>query len=334
MKIMKFFFSLVLLFALLCACSEQSFFPVHVHISGQPLRIADSLNQVTRVYLLDSKLLIRDYDGKNFLLSYDLDTKAFSRFVEKGDAPNQVMSVQSIGVYQGLLYVFDTGNQCFKLFNAEDGTYVRATKRLSQYVNLFARPLDDNLLVGCPYSDSVRIAMYDSVGNVVSKNYQYPFRNSFSPSYAHMFSTMSDLTIHPTEKKIAMTTQYASDLQIFEYDNENLRLVVEKEMEAPEYSIKENSFAVNSKTKWGYLSIASDEEFIYLLYSGAIQQQVQNPCIGNRIHVFDWNGNAVAEIEVSEMLTSICVSNKKMYAIQSGTTFEYEILEYDLTALN
>lgn len=46
-------------------------------------------------------------------------------------------------------------------------------------------------------------------------------------------------------------------------------------MEAPEYDMKDNSFQVNNRTKWGYLSSSGDEQFIYLLYSGAVQSQVK-----------------------------------------------------------
>ena len=169
---------------------------------------------------------------------------------------------------------------------------------------------------------------------VPPKNYEYPFESSFSASYAHMFAMMNDIVVHPAEHKFAMATQYASALQIFEWNEKDIRLLIEKDMEAPEYDMKDNSFQVNNRTKWGYLSSSGDEQFIYLLYSGAVQSQVKNPCIGNHIHVFDWDGNAIAELEVPEMLSAISVCNQKLYGIQSDDSFGYEIMEYDLKTLN
>ena len=109
-------------------------------------------------------------------------------------------------------------------------------------------------------------------------SHEYPFESSFSASYAHMFAMMNDIVVHPAEHKFAMATQYASALQIFEWNEKDIRLLIEKDMEAPEYDMKDNSFQVNNRTKWGYLSSSGDEQFIYLLYSGAVQSQVKNPC--------------------------------------------------------
>ena len=152
--------------------------------------------------------------------------------------------------------------------------------------------------------------------------------------FRHYFLSRTEVVVHPAEHKFAMATQYASALQIFEWNEKDIRLLIEKDMEAPEYDMKDNSFQVNNRTKWGYLSSSGDEQFIYLLYSGAVQSQVKNPCIGNHIHVFDWDGNAIAELEVPEMLSAISVCNQKLYGIQSDDSFGYEIMEYDLKTLN
>lgn len=332
--IMKRLFYLLILTISFLGCHQKSLFPEKRALTGKSLNLRDSLNQTTRIFAWNNKLYVKDFDGTHFILVYDLLQKKFSRWITKGEAPHEALSVQSLGIHNNQLYIFDTGNQNIKMYNTDNGAFISGNGRIKPYTTLFARPINDSLSVGCPYSDSIRVIMFDNTGKTLIKNYEYPFESSFSASYAHMFAMMNDIVVHPAEHKFAMATQYASALQIFEWNEKYIRLLIEKDMEAPEYDMKDNSFQVNNRTKWGYLSSSGDEQFIYLLYSGAVQSQVKNPCVGNHIHVFDWDGNAIAELEVPEMLSAISVCNQKLYGIQSDDSFGYEIMEYDLKTLN
>lgn len=327
---------LLLLILLLGSCSKPSLFPISTTIEGKAFGLKDSLNMTTRICYNNNKLILVDKDDKTFITCYDIEDNTFTHFVEKGEAPEQMLSMQVIGVKGEKLYGFDTSNQNFKEYRINDGSYVGSTNRLINYTNLFARPLNDSLYIGCPYNDSIRVLLYNKKGEIIAKNYQYPYSEEFAPSFAHMFACMSDMLVHPTENKFAMTTQYAQTLQIFGYKEDDIWLITEKDMIAPQYNIENTSFKVNANTQWGYLSITGDEKYIYLLYSGAIQSRVDNPCIGNTIHVFNWEGEPIIELKVKEMLTHIYVANNKLYAIQSdaSTDWGFEIVEYDLKVLN
>lgn len=326
-------FCLLLTVLLTVSCTEKAVFPVQATLVGTPMNLKDSLNQTTRIYGADGKLLLVDFDGTDYLLMYDTATGRVNRFLENGDSPEQVLSVQSARISNGQIHIFDTGNQCLKSYDWTDGHFVSSSKRLEQYALLYAQPLQDSLYLGCPYQDSVRVVLFNGKGEVIDVNGQFPFAKTFPASYAHAFATMSDIAVHPTERKVAMAAQYASALQIFQYDDKGIQLLVENDIEAPEYDQNQGAFGVNERTKWGYVCLTCDAQYIYLLYSGAIQKEVNNPCIGNVIHVFNWQGDPVAELKVGEMLSKICVMGHRMYAICVSENADYEIFEYDLPRL-
>ena len=324
---------LLLLIFVFFSCKEESRFPVVKELEGTSLSVRDSLNDATRICIDGDVAILADQGAGNTLVAL-FSGKECSRLVGSGEAPDEVLSVQNMGVYDHAIDIFDGMGQCVKTY-AYDGVLKDRTGRIEAYTNLYLRRLSDTLFVGCTYSDSVRVAVYGKSGAVLAVNGSFPFADSYRPSFAHAFACMSDIAVHPDGKRFAMATQYADALQIFSYENGELRLTVQKEEELPKYDVQEDTFIPNSGTKWGCLSIAADDKYIYLLYSGKVQQKVENPCIGNRIHVYDWSGNAVAELITAEELTSIAVADGKLYAVQVDESADYspEVMVYDVGKL-
>ena len=48
------------------------------------------------------------------------------------------------------------------MYNADNGDFISGNGRIKPYATLFARPINDSLSVGCPYSDSIRVIMFDN----------------------------------------------------------------------------------------------------------------------------------------------------------------------------
>lgn len=326
---MKHCFCVLLIFTLF-SCGEKGGFSVTKELKGVSLNIGDHLSDATRICADGDAVILADKGAANTLVAL-FDGKELSRLVRRGEAPDEVLSVQDLGIYNQAIEIFDGMNQSVKTYDYT-GVLSDQSGRFKPYANLHARRLSDTLFVGCPYSDSVRVAVYGKGGEVLAVNDRYPFADTYKPSFAHAFACMSDIAVHPDGKKFAMAAQYADALQLFSYDGGVLRLVAQREGERPEYDIQNDAFRPNANTKWGCISITADGDYIYLLHSGKVQQQVENPCIGNCIYVYDWNGNPVVELVTEEELTSIFVKNGKLYAVQmdASTDFSPEVMVYDL----
>lgn len=164
--IMKRLFYLLILTISLLGCHQKSLFPEKRALTGKSLNLRDSLNQTTRIFAWNNKLYVKDFDGTHFILVYDLLQKKFSRWITKGEAPHEALSVQSLGIHNNQLYIFDTGNQNIKMYNADNGDFISGNGRIKPYATLFARPINDSLSAGCPYSDSIRVIMFDNTGKL------------------------------------------------------------------------------------------------------------------------------------------------------------------------
>ena len=94
----------------------------------------------------------------------------------------------------------------------------------------------------------------------------------------------------------------------------------------------------SEKAKFGYISPVSTEKYIYVLYSGRTLDDVEESelvewrAFSNRVKVFDWRGEEVAEILFAEQLSNIAVSSdgKTLYGVTTDKDLNSKIVKYSL----
>jgi hypothetical protein len=129
--------------------------------------------------------------------------------------------------------------------------------------------------------------------------------------FTHAFAHGGRLTTNPKESKVAICTNYAGIMQIYDCKTNEVQLIKEYNLFPADYREQNGNFAVTPQTAWGYLSIDSNDKYIYALYSG--QNQMEHPdgsfLRSHIIHVFDWEGNSICRLSADRTLTMICVDN-------------------------
>jgi hypothetical protein len=125
------------------------------------------------------------------------------------------------------------------------------------------------------------------------------------PNKAYIFKAFS--IKNPTENKVAVFYNKADRAEF--YANDKLTKIAEtKEKFYPEMEITklEKGFSVQDydKTKYAYLSVTHDENYIYTLYSGSAKT------CSNRVFVFDWSGNFIEEIALNREVCKIYINPK------------------------
>jgi len=85
-----------------------------------------------------------------------------------------------------------------------------------------------------------------------------------------------------------------------------------------------------------YLSVISDDRYIYALYYGnKVELEVQQnkePIIIHTIYVFDWDGNLVKKFDLDHSIREFCVDNKSHYIygmdLAGGGFYRYNVKNF------
>jgi hypothetical protein len=64
----------------------------------------------------------------------------------------------------------------------------------------------------------------------------------------------------------------------------------------------------NEKTKWAFINGFVTNRYIYLLYSGGFNVE-SNLDQSNVLHVFDWNGNPIKKIRLTQKISAFTISS-------------------------
>ncbi|MGL5561798.1 MAG: BF3164 family lipoprotein [Tannerellaceae bacterium] len=92
---------------------------------------------------------------------------------------------------------------------------------------------------------------------------------------------------------------------------------------SPEFTTRDvggtPNFAPSKDTRWGYLSVAATQEYVFCLYSGRLQQSDENFKSSKDVHVFDWNGNAICQLSLCKDAVSISVKEEQLFALIEDT---------------
>ncbi|MDR1201203.1 MAG: TolB-like 6-bladed beta-propeller domain-containing protein, partial [Tannerellaceae bacterium] len=161
-----------------------------------------------------------------------------------------------------------------------------------------------------------RFILVDEEEEIRSKEGELPEKESEAISDdAHAFAYWGRITTNPKANKVAIGTNYAGIMQVYDCSTDKAELIKEHNLFLADYKESGGYFDINPQTRWGYLSMDSNDTYIFALYSGL--NQVENPdgsfTKSNMIHVFDWDGNPVARLITDKQLSHICVDESTLY---------------------
>ncbi len=141
----------------------------------------------------------------------------------------------------------------------------------------------------------------------------------------HEFFT-SEYAIRPDLNKVVMVMGFFPQVNIIDLNS--------AKMEA--FRIKEAEKVSMNKSIWQYASVCCNDKHIYALYQNRDLLEANSDLESykkhiSNIHVFDWNGNMVANMELDEYYNSIYLDGEHLYAFRhiSGKLAEYRIDNQD-----
>lgn len=348
---MKKFFAAVLCvveLALLSGCSgtggERDMFPKTLKLQGTPWGISASLGGVHNMVASDDCLVIRNHWDETYLTMVSLDNAhTVHHFGLVGDGPQYITRTGTFMVSKDLIEVYDGGKKALL-------SYIPDSIRMGVQTSSRFKRLEDVLsiakmqkLQGSYYlSTGVfaegRLCLMDSMGHICSFQGEFPISENDNPDYPFHVKCMaylSSLAVQPHGNRSVLATQYGGIIQIHEWDlqKKTATEVARVNRFSPDYGTADvggtPNFATNENTRWGYLSVAVNDDYIFALYSGKLNRE--EGCMqGNLVHVYDWDGKAICQLELDCDARQLEVNGSHLYVMMQDGDGENDIVEYQI----
>lgn len=127
-------------------------------------------------------------------------------------------------------------------------------------------------------------------------------------------------TFNSTKKKYASAMTFLSQINILDINNPDKSFC----LITSDHNLTMSQVAKSSERKRFYIDVESDDNFIYALWQGDLENS-------RSLHVFDWGGKPIMDITINEPIKSLCY-NPRIKTLYGITDFE-QLYVYDLKTL-
>lgn len=338
-------FSVLVLFLVIqisgCKTGTDSIFPTTISLEGRMLSIGDSLGRILTLEAVDDYLLLMGMNEQTQYTILKPDLSYCFRFGRIGQGPKEMPEASGVMMIRNGYLTLSDGFKLYQhrldsLYHSVDNPIVASRSEVNDAM-IWTTPLTDSLFVASgTFPNGKRFKVLDRNGKVYGYMNDYPLEEKTElPFYIVGISYLSTMTSYPTSNRFAVGTQYGSMLDVMEWNQQDSTLhrvggicEFKPRLTSKDYMGTPN-FAPDAQTRWGYIYLDSDAEYIYALYSGKlVSDKDSRKC--NTVHVLDWDGNPVCQIMLDKDVKDIAVVRNKLYALYEDADIGFEVIEYVL----
>jgi hypothetical protein len=326
------FIAMISMFFASCGTKETKLFSKEHPIVFNKMNIGEHFGAVSKMKAINDYLIITaksvEFSTQEQLV--DKKTRTCYSFGQTGEGPGRLLqgydiipiNDKHIGIYdlhKRTIFDFAIDSILKYTEHCEPEILIKGFPNLSLAVDR----LNDSIYVSMNMENGFkRFTLINKYGeNIISTGLLPSKKDENISDFAHLFAYYGKLTTNQNEQKVAICTHYAGIFQIYNCKTlTDIQLLKEHSLFLADYEEKNGNFAPNSKTRWGYLAIDSNDKYVFALYSGL--NQTENPdgtfLRSNIIHVFDWNGNPVCQLSLNRRIMNMCVDDSNLYGYDDG----------------
>lgn len=333
---------LLMIFCSGCKTQETSLFPATVSLEGKMLSVGDSLGRVHSMEAVDDYLIFTDEVGQNLYTILKPDLSFCFHFARKGQGPGEMLQASGVKMIRNGHLILSDGYRLYRhnldsLYGSVDHPMPSPQSDKTD-THIWVTDLSDSLFIATgTFPNGKRFKFFDYKGTPLAYVGDYPVEGKTDlPFYVIGVSFLSIMTSHPVTNRFAVGTNYGGMLDVMEWSaaDYSLRRVGGVCEFVPQVTSKDiqgtPNFVPNEKTRWGYINMDSDANYIYALYSGRYQIKGTPYWWGNTVHVFDWDGVPICQIKLDRDVRDIAVAKNRLYAMYEDADIGYEVIEYVL----
>jgi hypothetical protein len=283
---------------------------------------ADSIGHADFIFSHEDFILLSEPKSDYLLSLYNIKTKAFNRFLTKGNGPYDLLDVQQINLYKDdssffVKSTFGENLYVYKFDNPYSNDDLRKIKIKTNTTSIF---FDENNIIYSQYGKK-RFAIY---------NTQNEFLREFGDSI-NIDNCTQELVSHIIQglclgntklQRYVWASVYGDIFEIYDYKNINqIKTIASVKSVLPIVTISQNQPIFSTDTKLGIVSLTATDAYIYMLYNENIiknfESQKDDILLCNKILIFDWDGNPHKILKLNRKIRSISYNRKydRIYCI-------------------
>lgn len=327
-----------------CADNEDYSFQRVEHSEHELVSTNVPLYDPYRIVFLGDAVLVLDVKADHFIHAFSgRDLSPLGSFIRKGHGPTEETSIWEIRAMDENQFLVSTGNDIRMMhFDLE----TKSVDRIESYPaeNLKGVFKLEQTLFGFP--DYEELSDREFMGyDIIGEKY-FPFGpgflsqlNNYTLSEQRYFSA-KNVTVHPDKHLFAAVYHLFPVLRIYHSTAGDLKREVSLKTNQPfpDALLDPNISLKQTKERvWeNYVEIHSTASYIYASYVGKpLIELYPNDIIvpGDypaEIHVWDWDGNPVKQIQLDHPIYSFTVSPDDKYLLATSVEMEEHLMKFAL----
>lgn len=339
---MKNFVLMLLVLFSSCKMDTDTIFPVTESLIGRSLNVADSLGRVLTLEAEDGYLILRDENIDTYFTMLKPDLSFCTRFGKRGEGPKEIFNPMGALSLRNETLTISDGNKhlvySFDSLLVHKDNPMKVFKTESEGSIIWMSKMPNSLYIASGvFPDDRRFVIFNEDGIKIASTGTYDIESAENiPFYVKCIAYQSTMVCHPTSNRFVSATRLGGMLDIYELNGSDYTInrlgginLFSPHLSTVDFQGTIN-YAPDKNTRWGYLFMDVDAEYIYALYSGLYQSDGGPFTSGNVVHVFDWEGNPVCELALDRRLLDIAIMGDKMYGLYQDESAGYEVVEYVL----
>ncbi len=285
-------------------------------------------------YFLNHYILVSEPKLDSILLIFDTQTKEYKHTISKGQGTNEALKISNIsmGNKPNSCSLFDNLSQLIYIANIDSLSSISIKKDTLLHAG--------NTKNSVAYDDT--LAFYENVNEHKRFTLASPSRtihfgneiqiNNLSPIMLTKV-LQGPCSLSSSKKRFFWFSSYGDVFEIYDYSNiENITTICSLALNLPNANM---NGALGLEDKLGAISVTSDNNYIYALYSGKTLEQClkdrSKALYSDKILIFDWDGNPCKVLNLDREVFSIAYSEMydKLYCLGLDDDLNYTIYAVD-----
>lgn len=332
--------SLFLFLICMTACMEKSTTMTDLfkkQSDGQTKTSSIKADSIRNPYIMNyhnGMLIFGDIFQPQFVSLFNGETGDFlGDFASKGDGPNEFIHLANISCLNDKISLWDVGkltltfaevapnNISSPIFRQvkikEDSTLLSALQVI---------PVEKDRFVAAGIIKNHRFALVDESGNILKLFGDYPKGyKSNNTNIENGLIYQSQLCFQKDKNVLVAACGIGESIMFYDMeDKNNPALIQEFTFDHPQYEKTGNNeqpiiFSTNSKN--GVIDMKASADYCICLFSGEVRTD-KNDYGGDKILLFDWNGNPVKLISLEQTYSNFAADEANQRILLLGTDSE------------
>lgn len=346
----KIFFLSLIVICMSCESHQHSLRDIFVESKDlQAKQVEFEVDSIQNPFLMryvDGKLIMCNVFTSSLLTVFDWKSgKYLGNFGDKGLGPDEFINFNAMSVLGNKLGVYDNNKREFLFLSLNDSLpFNYATIKIEEDENIIPTniyALAENLFLATGLIKKGRFALFNNEGMPIKTFGEYPKLDvkNIASYTENAFAYQALIAFQPNKKILAVGNQFGEGLSFYDLNNPlHPKLLKEYIMASPHYvdssTEDRKSVTFQKDNICGFVDMGASEDFCIGLFLGQPRVKGQEWRGGDKLLIFDWNGNPVKEISLSQKYLQMSISDDKIILLGNDPkTVDFILHTIDLSEI-